>query len=510
MHAETRPCSSRYARLLLPLLLTLLLGGLMACALPMPWRRGVSHPLADQRPALRHAFVSDLDTPALTRAPRYTLKATVDVTRRLITGTAEITVTNRTESPWSNLALRLYPNLLHYGGGQSIELLSVSTGEGPLAFGLSKSGTTALVDLPALVLPGETIRLHVAYKVHYPQREREGYWLFGEYSGTINLPVAYPILALPKRDDSWNISDGIPLGDTLSAEASFYHVWVTVPTTVTLVSSAVVSATSHNTATQQTTYELVSGPAREFTLLLGNYKVREQVVDGIRVRVFYLPGDDVAAESALRYASAVLQVYERRFGPYPFAKLDVAEAMLLNRGMEYPTLNLLGSYLFQGERNKLEFLTAHEIAHQWWYNLVGNDQVGEPWLDEGLTEYSTYFYYEDVYGKRAAEALKKSRWEIPYAYVQAKGLDAPLGLPATSYSRENYETIVYAKGALFFHTLREKVGDETFVKALRRYREAYAYRVATAQDLKRIFEAVSGQDLSNLFSDWVFGKQLTP
>lgn len=479
----------------------------MACTLPVLRRPTPPHPLTDQRPAMRHAFISDLDSPALKDAPRYTLRETLDVMNRLITGTAEITVTNRTQSPWANVALRLYPNLSHYGGTGSVELLAVSTEEGPLPFSMSESGTTSLVDLPALALPGDTIHLRVRYKVRYPVLEREGYWLFGQYGEVLNLPLAYPILALPKQDGSWNVSDGIPLGDTLSAEASLYHVWVTVPMTISLISSAVIRATYPHTATQQVTYELVSGPAREFTLLLGDYDVREVDVDGVRVRVYFLPGDEVAAEAALRYASAVLQVYELKFGRYPFAKMDVAEAMLLNRGMEYPTLNMLGVYLFREERSKLEFLTAHEIAHQWWYNLVGNDQVAEPWLDEGLTEYSTYFYYEEIYGKRAADALRKTRWEIPYAYVQARDMDAPLGLPATSYSPENYETIVYAKGALFFHTLREKLGDEIFLKALRRYRETYAYRVATAQDIEQIFESVSGQNLQGLFTTWVYGAE---
>ncbi len=496
----------RTSHFLVLLLVPLLLGGLAACAtsLPLPWRHQPPHPLAAQRPALRHAFVSELDHPALQDAPRYTLRETVDVTARLITGTADITLTNRTGTPWSNIALRLYPNLLHYGGGNSARLLSVSWQETPLPFAQSDSGTAVLVDLPTLVLPGEQATLRVVYRISYPRHDRNGYWLFGEYEGIINLPLAYPVLAVPTAEGGWNLSDGIPLGDTLTAEASFYHAWVTVPSTLTLVSSAVISSTKVHTDTQRVTYELVSGPAREFTLVLGEFRQREVEVDGVRVRVFSLHDAEGAAEAALRYAAATLQVYERHFGPYPFAKLDVAEAMLLNRGMEYPTLNLLGADLFRSEQGKLEFLVAHEIGHQWWYNLVGNDQVAEPWLDEGLTEYSTYFYYEDVYGPEAAESLRKARWEVPLAYVEGRGLDAPLDLPASAYSRENYETIVYAKGALFFHTLRRKLGDELFTRALHQYLDTYRYRIATAHDLQQVFEDVSGQDLGALFAAWVY------
>jgi len=113
---------SRLLRLMLLMLLPWLVGGVAACAfLPrLPWQGAPSHPLADQQPALRRAFWSELDTPVLQSAPRYTLRFTVDVSRQLITGTASITVTNRTESPWSDVALRLYPNLAHYGGGNSL------------------------------------------------------------------------------------------------------------------------------------------------------------------------------------------------------------------------------------------------------------------------------------------------------------------------------------------------------------------------------------------------------
>ena len=504
---HTRVSRCQLARFLAFLLVPFLVGGLVACAPPwrLVWRKAPPHPLADQRPALRPAFVTDLDDPALQDAPRYQLQLDVDLTQRVITGTAQITVTNRTENSWSNVALRLYPNLTHYGGGDSFDVLSVTWQGEPLGFGVTETGTAILVDTPTLILPGERIALKVVYTLRYPRHEQNGYWLFGEYAGVVNLPLAYPVLALSSRDGSWNLSDGIPLGDTLAAASALYHVRVTLPMTTTLVSSGIISATFPQTETQRIVYELVSGPAREFTLVVGDFRVREVKIDGVRVRVFVLPEDEDMAEIALRYAAAVFQVYQRHFGPYPFAKLDVVEAPLLNRGMEYSTLNQIGMDLFKAERSKLEFLIAHEIGHQWWYNLVGNDQVGEPWLDEGLTEYSTYFYYEDVYGRARAEVLRKRRWEIPLTYVQQRGLDAPLGQPASAYSRENYETIVYAKGALFFHALRERLGDRVFEKGLREYLRAYRYRVATSHDLQRVFEAVSGMSLDEMFMDWVYG-----
>ena len=482
---------------LLGFLVLLILGGCRPSQpTPAPW--------AEQEKAMRPAYASLLSLPALHRAPSYRIRAALDLSQRRLTGEAHIRVTNRTQHPWTTVVLRLYPNLTHYGGRMDITLLQADAS--PLPFTYNESHTAALGELPKLLEPGEEVDLHVRFVTRYRTWNLKGYWLFGEREGLLNLPLAYPVLAVPNEDGTWKVDEGIPLGDTLVAESSFYHAWVTVPATMTLVSSAVVSATQTYTDTTAVTYELISGPARELTLLLAPYyDVKQRTVNDVLVRSYHFIGDDEAGAAALDYASAALQVYSRHFAPYPFAKMDIAEAMLLNRGMEYPTLTELGEDLYGSERRKLEFLIAHEVAHQWWYNQVGNDQIREPWLDEGLTEYSTYYYYQDIYGRDDAEAVLHNRWEIPLRYIRNKGLDAPLGLPAKAYTRENYETIVYGKGALFFHTLRRRLGDTVFEQVLREYLKRYRFRIATGRDFQRVVEEVSGQDVSDLFETWVYG-----
>ncbi|NPA91863.1 MAG: M1 family metallopeptidase [Chloroflexi bacterium] len=484
----------------LGIFLVALLFGLFGCrAHPAP-----TPPWPDQRKAMRPPYTSQLSLPALADAPSYRLRETVDLAQRVVQGTAHIRLTNRTSASWDSIVLRLYPNLLHYGGRMEVSQL---LGDGsPLPFDYNQTHTALRGLLPQLLKPGDSITLDVTFATHYRTWNLDGYWLFGEYDGLLNMPLSYPVLAVPNDDGTWRVEDGIPLGDTLVAESSFYHVWLTVPATMTVVSSAVVSATQTYTTSTDVTYELVSGPAREFTFMLSPlYEVKQRTVNGILVRSYYFLGDEDTGEAALNYAAAALQVYSRHFGPYPFAKMDIASAMLLNRGMEYPLLTQLGRDLYGPEQRKLEFLVAHEVGHQWWYNQVGNDQIQEPWLDEGLTEYSTYYYYQDIYGRDDADAVLHNRWELPLEYIRRKGLDAPLDLPASAYTRDNYEIIVYGKGALFFHTLRHRLGDRMFERVLQTYLERYRYRLATAKDLQRVIEDVSGQDVQDLFATWVYG-----
>ena len=136
----------------------------------------------------------------------------------------------------------------------------------------------------------------------------------------------------------------------------------------------------------------------------------------------------------------------------------------------------------------------------------GNDQVNVPWLDEGLAEYSIAVYYRQVFGQARANTLINQRWLVPYQGAVENGYDAILNQPSAAFGQE-YEVIVYAKAALFFEALRQKLGDDTYQAVLREYVDSYRWRIATPDDFLRVAESVSGQDLDGLYSFWVLGKQ---
>ena len=80
------------------------------------------------------------------------------------------------------------------------------------------------------------------------------------------------------------------------------------------------------------------------------------------------------------------------FGDYPYSIYNVVQADFCYGGMEYPNLSIISNSI----ENYDEYLNiiVHETAHQWWYNIVGNDEFNEPWLDEALTEFSTVLFYD--------------------------------------------------------------------------------------------------------------------
>jgi len=128
--------------------------------------------------------------------------------------------------------------------------------------------------------------------------------------------------------------------------------------------------------------------------------------------------------------------------------------------------------------------------------------VNEPAVDESLAEYSLYYYYESLYGKRHAQQMVKSRWLEPTAYIQEKGLDAPVASPANAFNEDNYEAIVYAKSSALYDELRQYIGDDAFNTAIRNYLNTYQYRIAPAGAFLAIASGATTRDLGAFTTKW--------
>jgi aminopeptidase N len=284
-------------------------------------------------------------------------------------------------------------------------------------------------------------------------------------------------------------------------------VTLTLPPTQTLVTTGSVLSETLDLNGQRS-YRISGGPFREFAFLVSDqYQMAETTAYGTVLRSYYLLGDEAAGRATLNVAAAALRSYEDAFGPYPFDEMIVAEGPLLHYGMEYPGLNLIGSHLYREQRAELENRVVHEIAHQWWYAQVGNDQVNTPWLDEGLAEYSMSMYYRQVYGEARTNTLVNQRWLVPYQVAVENEYDAVVNQPSSAFIDWAYEVIVYAKAALFFNALHQEVGDETFKAIMREYVSQFRWGIAAPDDLLDVAESVSGQDLDALYNRWILSRQ---
>ena len=199
---------------------------------------------------------------------------------------------------------------------------------------------------------------------------------------------------------------------------------------------------------------------RNVALILGeDFALANRVVEDVVVNSYFYPEHEQGGGMALEVAVDAMATFTDLFGAYPYVELDVVETPNRLGGMEYPGLVVIEDGRYPGLA-RLEWLVAHEVAHQWWFGVVGNDQIDEPWLDEALTQYSTMLYYERVYGPERGAEILHDEFVHTYESLIRRGRDMPVGLPAAVYGRQLYFQIVYDKGALYFDDLRQALGDE--------------------------------------------------
>jgi hypothetical protein len=456
-------------------------------------------PLAPHKQSLLPAFQGDI-TP-LGTIPRYLIAVSLDADALTLTGRQQVFYTNNEGSKLGEIYFRLYPNLPQFGGQMQVQRATVGNQDAPFTY---EAGNTALkLPLTPSLLPREGVRIELDFTVQVPRADDEKPRLFGLSQGILSLPNFYPLLAVHEAA-GWHLDMAPEFSDAVFSEVALYEVNVTAPLDVVVVTSGSALETQPHPDDGTQTLYCTGGPMRDFSLMMSReFQVASTTAYSTTVNSYYLPTDTSSGQAILRHAAAALRVYSDAFGPYPFAEFDVVEAPLGNRGMEYPGLILIGTDLYRKRADAREFMVVHEVGHQWWYGLVGNDAVNHPWLDEGLTEYSVYIYHQMIHSQDAADELVESRWLIPYQVAVGKGLDAAADQSSLAFSEENYEYILYAKGALFFHALHQAVGSQVYLAIMREYLQQYKYGIATPTDFLRLAEAVSGQDLDPIYQEWV-------
>ncbi len=434
-------------------------------------------------------------------APIYHLELRLSDDLTSITGRQEVLFTNTEDVPLDQVVFRLYPNLL----GGRIEITDVAVNGGPVNPILAgmDSVMTVLLDEPLAV--GESAVVSMVYEIQIPTETSGNYGIFGLSDGVLAIPHVYPMLAV-YDETGWNTEIPPEYGDVVYADSGFYRVRLEAPIDLSLVTSGV--DLSRSEATGRQVLEVAAGPMRDFSLAASRDFVSiERHAGDTLIRSTALTGLDAGAEDILDYAQRSLDVFGGRFGAYPFSELDLVSTPTSALGVEYPGIIAMAARMYPPDspdypRQLLESVAAHEVGHQWFYSLVGNDQIDQPWLDESLTQYVTMLYFGDVYGPQGAAGFRQSL-EARWAHVGS--LPIPIGMPVGAYTPAEYSSIVYGRGALFFDALADEMGQAALDNGLRAYVEQNQYGVATPAALKTALESRCSCELDALFEEWVVG-----
>jgi hypothetical protein len=420
-------------------------------------------------------------------------------------GREEVRYTNKEDEPLNEVYFRLFPNAT--GGEATVSAVKV---DGQDAEPVYEFGSSAVrVMLPSTLQPGEQAIIQMDFAVEVPREMGGNYGLFGYFDDILVLDEFYPVIPV-YDDEGWNVEVPPPNADLTHFDASFYLVRVAAPAALTVVASGVEAARESEGDDQIVTF--AAGPVRDFYLAASDrYTVISDTVGGTTVNSYAFPERADGAQLALQYARDALESFNARFGVYPYTEFDVVSTPMLALGIEYPGLAGISLALYDPNAEVaglpsqvlLESAVAHEVAHQWFYNAVGNDQVDEPWLDEAIVQYVTWLYYLDAYGEGGAQSFRDSwvgRWD------RVDRADIPVGLPAGDYEGREYGAIVYGRGPLFVEALAERLGQETFDEFLRDYYESHKWGIGTGDAFKQLAEDHCECDLTPLFEEWIYEK----
>lgn len=420
-----------------------------------------------------------------------------------IAGTEEVRYTNTENAELNEVQFRLFPNIL--GGEMTISNLTVD-GQ-PITPDYQLANSLMIVRFSAPLESGQSIVIKMGYEVTVPQTVDLNYGVLAYYDDVLALAHAYPVICV-YDDEGWNAELPPQDGDVTFGDAAFYLARIHAPKGLTLVTSGREIRRVEDEQVQVLT--VANGPARDFYLAASSkYEEVSQTFGEVTLRSYAPKEMKDGAQFALEVASHAIEMFSKRYAPYPYTEFDIVSTPTLALGIEYPGMTAITSRIYDVDSDYrgspasvyMESTVAHEVGHQWFYNLVGNDQLDDPWLDESLTQFITLQYYSDRYGKSGEDGFRaglESRWE------RTARADIPIGLPVAGYGGMEYGAIVYGRGALFFVALKDEMGIEAFDAFLKEYTESLAWGIATPEYLQSLAEQKCSCELDALFAEWVY------
>jgi hypothetical protein len=254
-------------------------------------------------------------------------------------------------------------------------------------------------------------------------------------------------------------------GETATSPVADTTVRVSAPEALTVLMTGDQAAPSAPQDGRRT-WTSVEPVARDVSVAVGEFDTASATGgSGVEVTTGVLPGADVPARELTTWTLTAIDQLEARFGPFPYATLTVPLLPVRGGGIEYPSSILLAG------ADRLVLL--HEVAHMWFYGMVGDSQFRDPWLDEAFATYAESVAFP-VSEDAAARAL---------------GTPGEVGAAMDQFdSAAGYVRRVYGKGGAALVIAREAAGAEAFDAALRCYVDANAWTIATPDDVARALQ----------------------
>jgi len=492
-----------YTLLIIITALALILGG---CSLKQEGTK-IPVPAVVPSPIEREADINE-----------YVINAVLDTVNKVLTAEQQVTYVNNEDLELSELYFHVYANAFKkketapflfddfsrayprgfMPGYTEIAAIELSEGQNrrTLEYNLQGEGETILrIKLPESLKPKDSINLQFKYEVTIPPAGER----FGYGDANINMGNWYPVAAV-YDDEGWNLDKYYSIGDPFYSDVSDYTVNIKAPEEYIIAASG--SLEEERTEDGYKSWKFHAVNMRDFAFVAGNsFQVAEDKVGDTTVKSYYYKEHEKRGKEALDFGKRSIEIFNSNYGEYPYPTYSVVETEFPS-GMEYPGLVYINTMYYDDAYSvdNLMYTTVHETAHQWWYGVVGNDQIDEAWLDESFATYSEGVFTEKEYGKGNGDLYYEYLEESAKEDINARAYDGVILKPLSGYENWNdYGPAVYTGGAVLLNEIRSQVGDEVFFRILQTYYDEYSFKNATTEDFLRVCEQVSNREFDDLF-----------
>ena len=417
------------------------------------------------------------------------IELALDFERRRIAGTA----THRIAAIADGLAA------LEFDAAE-LAISAVRAGGEPIAFE-SADNKLRVTFARALAAGGE-----IEVAIDYSATPRRGLYFVGPDDGYPDKPVQAWTQGEDEDSRYWFPCYDYPNNRTTS------EVIATVPEKFTAVSNGALVAATHDASARTRTFHWrheVPHSTYLITLCAGEFATIEDRAGATPVLYYVQPGREDDARRAFGNTPKMIEFFERRIGvAYPYAKYaQVAVSDFIFGGMENTSATTQTADTMHDARAHLDFksdpLVAHELAHQWWGDLLTCRDWSHAWLNEGFATYFEALWCEENLGAdEFAWNLRQDRG----GYFEEDGHHYRRPIVCNRYRApiELFDRHLYEKGSLVLHMLRRETGDALFFKALNLYCTRHRGRNVITQDLQHAFEDATGRNLDFFFDQWVY------
>lgn len=372
-----------------------------------------------------------------------------------------------------------------------MDISSIKTSEDKnLSF--SKKDQVLKVSLDKPLKPGESIEIKLDFITKFPEQIQRLSYYNNLYCGVF----WYPILAVyDAKENKWNEVKYSKTFETDYYEASNYEIDLEVPKDFTV---EIAGVTTEKIEKDKKSVHSLAENTREVVFFASpKFKKLSKEKDGLTVNLVYFDEGEKKDTLASKYvdmAFKALDFFSEKFGKYPYKDFDISETYIQGLAIEYTGAIQMYqlSSIAPMMHTDMDWVLVHEIAHQWFHGIIGNNSEMESFLDEGFADFSRYYFMDKYYGEYMSfDTLLQNR-------------SAPITLPINSSNEEaqnNCSRLYYEKGALALYDLYKKVGEEKFDQLMKEYFNEYKFKNATIEGFLSMVEKVCGKEIRNYMDE---------